>query len=140
MEAGQTNPTAVEDEDAGLSVPTKLIRARNRTASLVDEDSNDLSEALFDRNGSWKKEIRSAGYAPLDSLEREEFWRILRGCLETLPPRQADVFVLREMDDRSTDEICKELGITASNLWVILYRGRLQLSHCMKSRWQQDQA
>ena len=117
-----------------------LIRARNRTVSLAEEDSNDLSEALFDRNGSWKKEIRSAGYAPLDSLEREEFWRILRGCLETLPPRQADVFVLREMDDRSTEEICKELEITASNLWVILYRARLQLSNCMKSRWQQDQA
>ncbi len=117
-----------------------LIRVRNRTVSLAEEDSNDLSEALFDRNGSWKKEIRSAGYAPLDSLEREEFWRILRGCLETLPPRQADVFVLREMDDRSTEEICKELEITASNLWVILYRARLQLSNCMKSRWQQDQA
>ena len=117
-----------------------LIRTRNRTTSLVEEDANDPSEALFDRSGSWQKEIRSAGYAPLDSLEREEFWRILRGCLETLPARQADVFVLREMDDQSTEEICKELEITASNLWVILYRARLQLSNCMKSRWQQDQA
>ena len=116
-----------------------LIRTRNRTTSLVEEDANDPSEALFDRSGSWQKEIRSAGYAPLDSLEREEFWRILRGCLGTLPARQADVFVLREMDDQSTDEICKELEITASNLWVILYRARLQLSNCMKSRWQQDQ-
>ncbi|MDA1052384.1 MAG: sigma-70 family RNA polymerase sigma factor [Planctomycetota bacterium] len=117
-----------------------LIRARNRTTSLADEESNDPSEALFDRNGSWQKEIRTARYAPLDSLEREEFWRILRGCLETLPARQADVFTLREMDDQTTEEICKGLEITASNLWVILYRARLQLSNCMKSRWQQDQA
>jgi len=117
-----------------------LIRARSRTTSLTEEDSNDLSEALFDRNGSWKKEIRSARFAPLDSLEREDFWRILRTCLDGLPTRQADVFTLREMDDRSTEEICKELEISASNLWVMLYRGRLQLSHCMKSRWQQDQA
>ncbi|MBI2478402.1 MAG: sigma-70 family RNA polymerase sigma factor [Planctomycetia bacterium] len=117
-----------------------LVRARNRTTSLADEDSNDPAEALFDRSGNWHKNIRSAGYAPLDSLEREEFWRILRGCLEGLPRRQADVFVLREMDDQDTEEICKELEITPSNLWVILYRARLQLSHCMKSRWQQDQA
>jgi len=117
-----------------------LVRARNRATSLADEDSNDPSEALFDRKGSWQKRIRLAGYAPLDSLEREEFWRILRGCLETLPKRQADVFVLREMDDQTTDEICKELEITASNLWVILYRARLQLSNCMKTRWQQDKA
>ncbi len=117
-----------------------LIRARNRTTSLDAEDAADPSEALFDRGGSWQKEIRSAGHAPLDSLEREEFWLILRACLETLPARQADVFVLREMNDQSTEEICKELEITASNLWVMLYRARLQLSNCMKSRWHQEQA
>ena len=116
-----------------------LIRSRNRTTSLVDEDANDPSEALFDRRGSWQREIRSTIYAPLDSLERKEFWRILRGCLESLPPRQADIFTLREMDDQTTDEICKEFEITPSNLWVILHRARLQLSTCMKSRWQQDQ-
>ena len=115
-----------------------LIRVRNRTTSLAEEDSNDLSEALFDRNGSWRKEIRSASYQPLDSLEREEFWRILHGCLETLPSRQADVFVLREMDDQNTKEICKEMEISASNLWVLLYRARMQLSNCMKNRWQQE--
>jgi len=117
-----------------------LIRARRRTVSLAEEDASDLSEAVFDRNGSWRDQVRSAGYQPLDALEREEFWRILRGCLETLPGRQADVFTLREMDDQSTEQICKELEITASNLWVMLYRARLQLSHCMKSRWQQEQA
>lgn len=115
-----------------------LIRARNRTTSLATEDSNDPSEALFDRQGNWQDRTRSAVNQPLDSLEREDFWRILRGCLETLPPRQAGVFTLREMDDQTTEEICKLLEITASNLWVLLYRARLQLSNCMKSRWQQD--
>ena len=62
-----------------------LIRARNRTTSLTDEDSNDLSEALFDQNGSWQKELRSGDHAPLDSLERQEFWQILRGCLAQGP-------------------------------------------------------
>ncbi|MBI1903720.1 MAG: sigma-70 family RNA polymerase sigma factor [Planctomycetes bacterium] len=115
-----------------------LIRQRNRTSTLNDDADSDLSEALFDRNGRWKPKRRSDLREPLDSLEREEFWRILRGCLDTLPPRQADVFVLREMDDRSTDEICKDLEISASNLWVLLYRARLQLSNCMRSRWQQE--
>lgn len=115
-----------------------LIRARNRTTSLATEDSNDPSEALFDRQGNWRDRTRSAVNQPLDSLEREDFWHVLRGCLETLPARQADVFTLREMDDQTTEEICKELEITASNLWVLLYRARLQLSNCMKSRWQQD--
>jgi RNA polymerase sigma-70 factor (ECF subfamily) len=116
-----------------------LIRARNRTTSLADEDASDPAESLFDRNGSWQRQVRSAMRTSLDTLEREEFWRILSGCLEGLPRRQADVFVLREMDEQSTEEICNELEITPSNLWVILHRARLQLSNCMKSRWQQDQ-
>jgi RNA polymerase sigma-70 factor (TIGR02943 family) len=115
-----------------------FIRQRNRTSTLADDDGGDLSEALFDRSGSWKPELRSTLRQPLDSLEREEFWKILRGCLDTLPPQQADVFVLREFDDHSTEEICKDLEITASNLWVLLHRARLRLSHCMKSRWQQE--
>ncbi len=115
-----------------------FIRQRNRTAALADDDASDLSEILFDRKGSWKSDARTAADPPLDSLERQEFWRILRGCLDTLPPRQADIFVLRELDGRDTEEICKDLEITASNLWVLLYRARLRLAHCMKSRWQQD--
>ena len=70
---------------------------------------------------------------PEACLEREEFWLSFRGCLKGLSQRQADVFTLREIDEMAGDEICKELGITASNLWVLLHRARLQLSRCMKS-------
>jgi RNA polymerase sigma-70 factor (TIGR02943 family) len=115
-----------------------FIRARNRTSSLTGDDSLDPSEALFDHTGSWKSEIRSRGFEPQNSLEREDFWRILQGCLKALPQRQADVFTLREMDDQKTAEICKELEISTSNLWVLLYRARMQLSFCMKSRWLQE--
>ena len=115
-----------------------FIRQRNRTTSLAEDDGGDPSEAIFDGKGNWQPELRSAIRGPLDSLEREEFWRILRGCLETLPARQADVFVLREMDELSTEVICKDLEITASNLWVLLHRARLRLATCLKSRWHQE--
>lgn len=117
-----------------------LIRQRSRGTPLDSEHSSDPSEAMFDHQGNWRATMRSATFRPLDSLERDEFWKILRNCLDTLPIRQADVFVLREMDGRSTPEICKELGVSTSNLWVMLYRARLQLSRCMKSRWEQDEA
>jgi len=115
-----------------------LIRQHNRTSSLPDDDGGDPSDACFDRQGNWKTELRSAIRHPLDSLGREEFWQILRGCLQTLPERQADVFALREMDELGTEEICKDLEITASNLWVLLHRARLRLAICMKSRWEQE--
>ncbi len=115
-----------------------FIRQRNRTSSLAEDDGGDPSEVFFDRKGNWKPELRSIMRHPLDTLECEEFWQILRGCLQTLPARQSDVFVLREMEDASTEEICKDLEITPSNLWVLLHRARLRLATCMKSRWHQE--
>ncbi|HJN12962.1 MAG TPA: hypothetical protein QF564_30070 [Pirellulaceae bacterium] len=40
------------------------------------------------------------------------------------------------MDGKNTEEICKDLEISPSNLWVLLYRARLRLADCMKNRWQ----
>ncbi len=109
-----------------------FIRQRNRTSPLSDDD---MLETCFESNGSWKRELRSVLSRPLDALEREDFWRILRECLKELSTRQADAFVLREMDERTAEEICKELEITTSNLWVLLHRARLRLSVCMQTCW-----
>ncbi len=95
----------------------------------------DIAEMLFDENGSWKKEIRASLKQSLDSIDREEFWAILKKCLGSLPGRHADVFTLRTMDDLSAESICQSLKITSSNYWVILHRARLQLSGCMKQQW-----
>ena len=103
-----------------------------------DDGGGDLTETLFDETGHWRDDPRVFGDQPSASLERQEFWKIFRGCLETLPERQADAFTLREFDERSSEEICKDLSISASNLWVLLHRARLRLANCMKARWQAE--
>jgi RNA polymerase sigma-70 factor (ECF subfamily) len=35
----------------------------------------------------------------------------------------------------TSEEICKELAITQTNLWVMLHRARLSLSGCLEARW-----
>jgi len=112
-----------------------VYRRRNRDPLNMGENAADISERLFDQHGSWKKEIRAAIRCSLDSLDREEFWQILKRCLGGLPSRQADVFTLRVVDEASADDICKELAISSTNYWVILHRARLQLASCMKQRW-----
>jgi RNA polymerase sigma-70 factor (ECF subfamily) len=34
-----------------------------------------------------------------------------------------------------SNEICKELSITSTNLWVILYRARMALRQCLEQKW-----
>ena len=60
-------------------------------------------------------------------IEQKEFVDVLYHCLAEIPERLAEAFIKREMDGLSTAEICKELGIAASNSWVMLYRARMCL-------------
>jgi RNA polymerase sigma-70 factor (TIGR02943 family) len=68
-------------------------------------------------------------------MHREEFWKVMRDCLAKLPERAATVFMMREMDDIESKEICATLSISDSNLWVMLHRARMALRECLAMNW-----
>ena len=114
------------------------IRRKQRdpvAASTLDEEA-DLEdfEGLFKENGAWV--TRPADWGdPEESLSRQQFFDIVQFCLEKLPPNTARVFMMREVMELTSEEICKELAITANNLWVILYRARMSLRECLEMNW-----
>jgi RNA polymerase sigma-70 factor, ECF subfamily len=71
-------------------------------------------------------------------MQRAEFWETLRNCLSKLPERVADVFMLREMEEMETEQICRDLNISPSNLWVMLHRARMALRECLEMNWFKD--
>jgi RNA polymerase sigma-70 factor (TIGR02943 family) len=112
------------------------FRKKNREmpAEKIELMADTLSDA-FDESGHWR-----VGPAPWDTnpdaqFEQEEFMVILQQCIERLPERLAQVFVLREMDELETKKICKLLGISASNAWVMLHRARASLRECLEKNW-----
>mgnify|MGYP001223002133 FL=1 len=112
------------------------IRKSLRSGLQVDtSERTDITEILYDEAGMWRPEYRRDDFRPLDSLEKEEFWRVLEKCLSGLPLRQANAFKLRTLEEQSTEEISKDLGITASTVWVLLHRARTRLANCMRSHW-----
>lgn len=115
-----------------------LIRKRNRTKTTGFEEGGDPSDWLFDEKGNWRRDAKVQAGRPEAAMERQEFWDALWSCMETVPQRQADAFTLRELEGVSTDGICKELGVTASHVWVLLYRARMRLAQCLKTRWQNE--
>jgi RNA polymerase sigma-70 factor (TIGR02943 family) len=68
-------------------------------------------------------------------MHRGEFWKVMRDCLAKLPERVATVFMMREMDDVPSKEICATLSISDSNLWVMLHRARMALRECLAMNW-----
>jgi RNA polymerase sigma-70 factor (ECF subfamily) len=68
-------------------------------------------------------------------MHRDEFWQVMRDCLRKLPERIATVFMMREMDEIESKEICATLAISESNLWVMLHRARMALRECLATNW-----
>lgn len=70
-----------------------------------------------------------------DPVELKEFWKFLGLCLSELPARDSQAFVLREMEEIEAEEICNKLGVTPTNLRVLLHRARLSLRSCLEKNW-----
>jgi RNA polymerase sigma-70 factor (ECF subfamily) len=107
----------------------------DKVESIFNAAANDPADTSFNDEGDWR--IRPSNWAidPMKLYEQKEFMDVLYHCLGGLPKRQAEAFMMREIDGFSTEEICKVLNISATNSWVILYRARMWLRQCLENNW-----
>ncbi len=108
------------------------IRRLSREAPVAGDE--DGFEALFDERGHWVDPPPS-WVEPEGSLEQKQFLRALEECLARLPARTAQVFMMREHLGYETPDICKELDLTPTHCWVLLYRARVALRECLQVNW-----
>jgi RNA polymerase sigma-70 factor (ECF subfamily) len=90
-----------------------------------------------EREGEWIEErVPNQWNAEAEKdMENAELGEALKKCIDDLPEKYASVFKMKTIRHFETDEICKELEISASNLWVIIHRARTQLRRCMEDNW-----
>ena len=90
-----------------------------------------------EREGEWIEECVPSdwGNEVAKSIENEELNTVLEKCIGNLPEKYAMVFRMKTILEFDTEEVCKELDITPSNLWVIIHRARTQLRKCMEENW-----
>ena len=51
-------------------------------------------------------------------MHRTELWETFRNCLSKLPEPVADVFMLRELEEIETEQICRDLSISQNSVTV----------------------
>lgn len=107
---------------------------REIVASDLMSDADASMDEFFDDTGHWI-EGPQAWDMPEDALEQKQFLRILQNCMDKLPAKLAALFMLRDVQETDNDEICKELNITATNAWVMLYRARMGIRKCLEINW-----
>lgn len=115
------------------------IRRRMREPAFAQGDEEALkvlaaTDVLFDERGEWVNGPRAWG-DPEAALDQRQFWQAFNQCLRNLPKSLAMIFSLREFSEMPTDDLCAELGISASNSWVMLYRARVALRECLERNW-----
>jgi RNA polymerase sigma-70 factor (ECF subfamily) len=110
------------------------LRAAIRHQPLTELQS-EAGPDIFHKDGNWKVRVSKWECDPHTTVENVEFQKVLASCLSKLPARIAHVFWLREAESLSSNEICKELEISATNVWTMLHRARLGLQRCLSVNW-----
>lgn len=90
-----------------------------------------------ENEGSWIEERvpQSWQNGVEKKIENVELSEQLEYCINQLPEKYGMVFRMKTIQEFETEEICKELDITPSNLWVIIHRARTQLRKCLEDNW-----
>jgi RNA polymerase sigma-70 factor (ECF subfamily) len=83
----------------------------------------------------WLHDVAAESQLPSHRIELAEFRQNLELALGKLPPRIAQVFQLYEIEERPNHEVCTQMNISESNLWVMLHRARKQLREHLSGWW-----
>lgn len=113
-----------------------LMRKSNRETPATDlmSDADANMDEFFNEKGHWSDKPQ-VWDMPESALEQKQFAGVLQSCLDKMPNKLATLFMMRDVHDTDNEEICKELNITTTNAWVMLYRARMGIRKCLEINW-----
>ena len=97
-------------------------------------------EESWEESALWLHDVAAETQLPSRRIELDEFRTNLELALGKLPLRIAQVFQLYQIEERANREVCEQLNISESNLWVMLHRARKQLREHLDGWWSAEPA
>lgn len=114
----------------GNEAKSRLRKTRREVSldGIGDDGSLQLFSDRFDATGHWLPAPALWDHdSPEGLLSFEDFRRCLDKVLERLPDNQRAALALCDMDGLPLEEICNILGVSASNVRVLIHRARLKV-------------
>ncbi len=102
--------------------------------NLHDSREDPLDYIGFKADGHFNEPPADWGN-PEQQVSSRQFFEVLEACTQQLPAVQGRLFLMREWLELSSEDICKELQLTPTNLYVQLHRARLRLRECLELNW-----
>jgi RNA polymerase sigma-70 factor (ECF subfamily) len=106
-----------------IAVNQALMKLRRRKT----DKSVSLDEQIDTGEDTVVREIAAWGEDPEQRFSREELGEILDSAIESLEPPYRSVFVLRDIEELSTEETAEALNLSVPAVKSRLLRARLQL-------------
>lgn len=106
-----------------------MRRARGREvnfSSFGEDAEHDLPDAHFAGTG-WGHRPASEPNDPFTLLAHKRFMQDLRCGMKMLPPNQRSALEMREVQGHDAIDICRTLGVSSTNLWVMICRAKATL-------------
>ena len=103
-----------------------LLRRKRGSHEVLINDSTEGEEALF------ALEIPDSGQSPEDNYSQRERQQILFAALSELPHGTRRAIQLRELDERSTEETARIMGISVGAVKARVFHGRRKLRERLK--------
>jgi len=94
------------------------------------ESIDEVMETRFKTNGFWAKPPRATD----DQVYAQEVRQHLDDCLDGVSDDQRLAFVMCEVEEMGKNELCEVMGVSRTNLGVLLYRSRNRLRECLENK------
>ena len=103
-------------------------RSKGRRGKEFELDDYFSEHGSIKHLGDWKFQADQL-------LESREFLDAVQDCIGNLSLPLSEAFSLSVMDELETEEICKILDISPTNLSVRLHRARIAVRRCLEIKW-----
>lgn len=115
--------------------------ARNTALQRLRERRNDesLDEGIVDEDHDYRpRQVRAWQDDPEQQYAESEVKQLVEKGIMGLPRKYRQVVMMRDIDQLSTDEVARQLGLTVPAVKVRLLRGRLMLREALSPHFAKD--
>jgi RNA polymerase sigma-70 factor (ECF subfamily) len=121
-----------------IVVNTALMKLRSKRRK-PEESIEDLLPA-FQEDGHHVEQFADWTMPADQLIERSETRAIVRACIDRLPDNYRSVLLLRDIEERSTQDVATALSMTSTAVKVRLHRARQALSTLLRQEYARPQA
>ena len=133
-----TNCAKTRAQREGRSIPFSSLEDNDTDHAEYTVDPGRFLPVDHQWPGYWISFPSNWEEMPEDRMLSQETYACIHHAIETLPPKQREIIILRDMEGWNAEETCSFLGISVVNQRVLLHRARSKVRGMLEKYFEED--